>query len=405
MRQLLCVGIFASPLPGVFTHSRLSIGLSAHVGEAGKYFYYVTLDEMMPSTNRLNRFLLAHDKKDVTSYTTTPLSWYEDKVGMNFWQILSSDGTGARLRRFSKGLSMFAALHPVVAMFPFAEALAQGNSASRPLIVDIGGGRGLALLQLKEGCPELKGEFFLQDRAVVLDDISEKELPGVTKMAHDFFTEQPVHNAQVYYIRRVMHDWQDEDAARIMKNCVPAMASDSRLLISDFCLPDPVGLQDAGAIWMDLMMLTIGGKERTARDWEVLAELSGLKLVKIWQEPEKFGPLCVVEYVLKDEEVLTTGNSTEGDEVKANGVALFDGSKSEVALAENVRSPTDGANGEAGKLTERKGVDTEAKGCSQDEELSKTESHHPMELLTGDMNNAGIEEGMPVVDHGTEMMA
>ena len=432
MRQLLCVGIFSAPQPGTFSHNRLSIGLSDHIGMTGKYFYEVAMDEMMPSINRLNRYIEQYGAKDVTGYTTTPHSWYDGRVGKNFWEVLSSDESGARLQRFSRGLSLFAAMHPVVGMFPFSELLAHGNSADRPLCVDIGGGRGAAMLELKNACPELTGEVILQDRAAVLDDIPEKELPGITKMAHDFFTEQPVKNSQVYYIRRVMHDWQDADAAKILQRIVPAMAEDTRVLISDMCMPDPVGLQDAGAIWMDLMMLTIGGKERTHKDWEILAEMSGLKLVKIWQELEKYGPLCVVEYTLPYEEepktngdvpVVSEGAKTKGD---GNGVAtLTEGTEEELALAANVQSEPpvtseqEIADSEpAVKSEELTGVDAEAKAYGQPqfdtEDLAQQHSssqidHHAptLEVLTGDMHNVGISEGMPLATHahGQETMA
>jgi hypothetical protein len=439
MRQLLCVGIFSSPQPGIFSHNRLSIGLSNHIGMTGKYFYEVAMDEMMPSINRLNRFIQQYGAKDVTGYTTTPHSWYDGQVGKNFWEVLGSDESGARLQRFSRGLSLFAAMHPVVAMFPFSELLAQGNSTDRPLCVDIGGGRGLAMLELIRGCPELKGEVILQDRPAVLDDIPEKDIPGVTKMAHNFFTEQPVKNSQIYYIRRVMHDWQDADAAKILTSIVPAMAKDSRVLISDMCIPDPVGLQDAGAVWLDLMMLTIGGKERTYKDWEKLAEMSGLKLVKIWQEPQKYGPLCVVEYVLPDEEKpMTNGHAgvavpeeakTSGD---SNGIVKhLEGTESELALAENVQS----APSESGEQTttgmtaepparpeELTGIEAEAKAYGQTKtegeiqtkkedvarqnSNSKAEEHQVfMDSLTGDMHKAEFSEGMSVVTHGQETMA
>jgi hypothetical protein len=439
MRQLLCVGIFSSPQPGIFTHNRLSIGLSNHVGMTGKYFYEVAMDEMMPSIHRLNRFIQQYGAKDVTGYTTTPHSWYDGQVGKNFWEVLGSDESGARLQRFSKGLSLFAAMHPVVAMFPFSELLAQGNSADRPLCVDIGGGRGLAMLELIRGCPELKGEVVLQDRPAVLDDIPEKDIPGLTKMAHNFFTEQPVKNSQIYYIRRVMHDWQDADAAKILTSIVPAMAKDSRVLISDMCIPDPVGLQDAGAVWLDLMMLTIGGKERTCKDWEKLAEMSGLKLVKVWQEPEKYGPLCVVEYMLPGgEELIAYGDAGVAipEEVKTNGasngvVKKLEGTESELALAENVQSasPTTGEHTTTSvtaeppaKSEELIGIEAEAKAYGQVETKTKTETekwdlaqqhlnsqaeeHQAlMESLTRDMHKAGFSEDMPVVSHGQETMA
>ena len=360
----------------------------------GKYFYEVAMDEMVPSIISFNRFIQAHGRHDITSYTTTPHSWHDGKVGSNFWEVLSSDPSGARLQRFSKGLSLFAAMHPVMGIYPFANVLAPGNSAARPLCVDIGGGRGLAMLELRSACPDLKGEIVLQDRAAVLDDIPASELPDITKMVHDFFTEQPVKDAQVYYIRRVMHDWQDADAALILKSIVPAMGKDSRVLVSDMCMPDPVELRDAGAVWMDLMMLTIGGKERTGRDWKVLAELSGLELKKVWMQPEKFGPLCVVEFMLPEAGTV---------EKTTNGIsAHFNGTKSEVALAENVSTSTDvkphtKAAEEPEELT---GVAAEAKAYGEQEPAAE-----PVEVLSGDMHKVGLQEGMPVVSsHATETM-
>lgn len=270
---------------------------------------------MAPAMYRLNHYLERFGNHSLLeTYTETPHSWYYDMLGKNFWEVLNSSHD--RLENFISGLGLFDALHPVVAMFPFEEALQVGNSPDRPLMVDIGGGRGLALMEIRKGCPSLQGELVLQDRPCVLDDICAEDLPGVTKMAHDFFEVQPVRNAQVYYIRRVMHDWQDKDAARIMKAVVPAMAKDSRIIVSDMAIPEPVTARDAGAIWLDLMMMSIGGKERTVRDWERLAEMSGLKLMRVWQEPDRFGPLCVVEYMLPgadQDQYLSTASAVSQD--------------------------------------------------------------------------------------------
>ncbi len=248
---------------------------------------------------RLNHYLDTYKtEKLLNTYTDTPHSWYYNLAGKNFWEVLTS--TPGRMENFIRGLSLFEAFYPVVAIFPFAKILRQGNSPDRPLMVDVGGGKGLALLDMRKGCPDLKGELVLQDLPFVTDHISSDDLPGVTKMSHDFFQEQPVKNAQLYYIRRVLHDWQDDDAVRVLQTIKPAMGKDSRIIVSEMAMPEPPTPRDAGAVWMDLMMLSIGGKERTVRDWEKLAELSGLKCVKVWQEPEKFGPLCAVEYMLPD---------------------------------------------------------------------------------------------------------
>jgi hypothetical protein len=244
-------------------------------------------------------------------YLHTPHAWYNNMLGKTFWDILSTDKD--RLDMFNACLESYSDMHPVVAMFPFTETLTNGFSSSRPLLVDIGGGYGQAIKAFQRDCPGLAGEFVLQDRPDVIASISDDELPGVTRMAHDFFEPQPIRNAQVYYIRRVMHDWGDEEAAKILKQIKPAMAPDSRVLIADMCLPEQPTMQDAGAVWLDLMMIGLGGKERTKEDWRKLAELSRLRLVKIWQDPQNYGPLCVVEYMLTSEESM--------HEPKANGVA------------------------------------------------------------------------------------
>jgi hypothetical protein len=255
------------------------------------------MDEMLPPMTALNRHIAQHGSHSLlNTYTQTPHSCYYGMAGKNFWEVLTS--SPERIKQFSDGLALYAANYPVVAIFPFEESLLPGNSPDRVLAIDVGGGQGLAMLELRNGCPRLQGGLVLQDLEYVLKDIKPEALPGVSVMAHDFFTEQPVKNAQVYYIRRVMHDWQDEDCARILKAIKPAMGSDSRILISDMALPEPSTPADAHAMWMDMMMMEIGGKERTRRDWQTLADMAGLKLMKVWQEPEKTGPLCVVEYML-----------------------------------------------------------------------------------------------------------
>ena len=263
-------------------------------------------DEMLPPMLGFHKYLELFDNQESISYVHNPHAFHNNMIGRSFWQILDSDPK--RVQTFNSCVQSWSDLHPVVDIFPFSEALKHGNDASRPLLVDIGGGLGQAIQQFRAGCPELKGHVVLQDRPEVISSIKEDELPGVTKMAHDFFTEQPVKNAQVYYIRRVMHDWLDPEAANILKQIIPSMGPDSRILVADMVIPAHPKMEDAHAVWLDLMMMTIHGKERTHSDWTRLAELSGLKLVKLWQEPENYGPLCVVEYMLPETSRVPHGN-------------------------------------------------------------------------------------------------
>lgn len=272
---------------------------------------------MLPAATRLYLYLREFGKKDVLTYTDTPHSWNDGKLGKTFWEVLNSDPK--RVQAFARGLSLFDAIHPITSIYPFEEKHSAGNSPNRTLAVDIGGGRGLAMLGLRKGCPTLQGKLVLQDRKEVLDAITADDLPGVEKMEHDFFTPQPVKGAQIYYIRRVFHDWLDDEARKILSSIVPAMAPDSRILISDMAVPEPVTARDSHAVWLDIMMMTIGGKERTKSDWEKLVSSAGLKLVKLWQRPET-APLVVVECALPDAPTETENGTTTVNGL-ANGVA------------------------------------------------------------------------------------
>jgi hypothetical protein len=104
-------------------------------------------------------------------------------------------------------------------------------------------------------------------------------------------------DAHIYYLRRIMHNWQDAECQKILQNIADAMAPDSRLLIAEMVVPkQPEGI-DKTVYWMDLCMLIIGGKERSEKEFSALLSSAGLKLVKIWRS--KAGSQTVIECRLK----------------------------------------------------------------------------------------------------------
>ncbi|KAJ5650816.1 uncharacterized protein N7484_004539 [Penicillium longicatenatum] len=155
--------------------------------------------------------------------------------------------------------------------------------SERPFLVDVGGGHGHQCVQLGKTYPNLLGHLVLQDLPEAVDRLSPIE--GVRVEAHDFFQKQPITaytlvDAKFYYLRRIMHDWPDKEAASILQNIGSVMASDARILIDDVVLPD------TGAHWQatmaDLsMMFAFGGKERSKKQWDSLAECAGLRVEQI----------------------------------------------------------------------------------------------------------------------------
>ena len=149
------------------------------------------------------------------------------------------------------------------------------------MFVDIAGGRGHEVSQLRLNFPEAPGRFVLEDLPAVISDIKELD-SRVERIPYDFFAEQPVKNANVYFLANIFHNWADKDCARILVNIVAAMRPGySRLLISDHILPEQnCPLHSFGR---DIGMMSLhGGVERSEKQWKALLEPAGLQVVKFY---------------------------------------------------------------------------------------------------------------------------
>ena len=86
----------------------------------------------------------------------------------------------------------------------------------------------------------------------------------------------------MYYIRRCLHDYGDEDCIEMLRHIADAMASDSRLLIVEQVMNNPPSPMSAAA---DLIMATIGGKERTLDNFERIVAEAGLQIQGVFGNP------------------------------------------------------------------------------------------------------------------------
>ncbi|PMD66568.1 o-methyltransferas-like protein [Hyaloscypha bicolor E] len=297
MRILTSTGILKALGNNVFAHTPLSL---AYLDTPEVEFWDLCVDEIAPVAYKMPEYMATHESDSIFNPKQSPFSWGNDAEGTTFYEFLLSHPD--RLKRFNVAMTTQEAALPVLGMFPFTSLLETDADPSRAFIVDVAGGRGQSLLQIKKeietaGGEMAKGRVILQDRKPVLDAIPDEQLPGVEKMVIDFFTPQPVKNAQIYYLRRIMHNWQDNEARKILKNIADAMAPDSRLLIGEMVVPDKPEGVDKTVYWMDLCMLIIGGKERSEKEFWELLDSAGLNLVKIWRG--KLGSQTVIECRLK----------------------------------------------------------------------------------------------------------
>ncbi|KAF2972868.1 hypothetical protein GQX73_g810 [Xylaria multiplex] len=143
------------------------------------------------------------------------------------------------------------------------------DSKQSTVLVDIGGGRGKRLLELKDAFPQLGADdLVLQEYNSEIGEVS-----GVTQMSWNFKDEgqeQPVKGALIYFLSCILHNLSDVEVVKLLKKVRGAMSSRSRILIQE---PEKT---TANATVHGAMIVLYGGRERTSVEWQNLAAKAGL---------------------------------------------------------------------------------------------------------------------------------
>jgi hypothetical protein len=143
-------------------------------------------------------------------------------------------------------------------------------------IVDVGGGTGAALKQIFARYPTPRGIVF--DRPEVVAEIPAEEcFDGRIAVAGGSFFDQVPPGADLYLLMGVLHNWSDEDCARVLKVVRAAMPADAKVLIVEHMLePDPAhGNPVMYLLDMQMMAMFEDARERTESEFGELLVASG----------------------------------------------------------------------------------------------------------------------------------
>jgi len=148
-------------------------------------------------------------------------------------------------------------------------------------VADIGGGNGSALAAILERHPGMQGILF--DLPAVAERarrfITDAGLSGRCLIeGGDFFSSVPA-GADAYVMRHIIHDWEDSDAITILRNCREAVNAGGRILVVEMVIPP--GNEPGFGKWLDLMMMLVGGRERTEEEYRLLFSAAGLTLHRV----------------------------------------------------------------------------------------------------------------------------
>jgi SAM-dependent methyltransferase len=208
--------------------------------------------------------------RDLDHSVRTGQPAFDRAYGTDFWAHLSRDPELSALFNASMGEGTQ----------DTANAIAKHYDFSRfGTVVDVGGGNGTLLASILDAEPAVRGIVFDNEQGVA-------EAPAALRAAEvaerceiragDFFAEVPA-GGDLYLLKNILHDWDDEHAARILANCRRAMAQDGRVLLVESVLParvDPAGPPDA--YLMDInMLVNFGGRERTEAEFHALLTAAG----------------------------------------------------------------------------------------------------------------------------------
>ncbi|XP_014554677.1 hypothetical protein COCVIDRAFT_104258 [Bipolaris victoriae FI3] len=202
-----------------------------------------------------------------------------------------------RVANMTLAMSSMENMYPLAGVYDYSwVAAARDADPARTLIVDVGGAKGHTLEAICKETPGLPIErCVLQDLPEVIDVakrmVGASSSPSPKMVAIDFFNEQPVKGALIYIIRRCLHDFSDEECVEILTHLSGAMACDSRLLVGETVLSNPPSRPTA---MVDLLLSTIGGKERTIEGFNKVAERAGLSLSGVHKA--SFGDFSIIEY-------------------------------------------------------------------------------------------------------------
>lgn len=149
------------------------------------------IDEYSPAMLRAHEFLQQQGWQHRIGLRSNPYTLVHGCDGQTMFEHISQ--SPARATRLNDAMMAEDSLLAEIGLYPFVATLGPLAQPDGVTVVDVGGGRGHILRQLKENMPELPGRYILQDRAsVIADNGPEMQAHGIEPMAHDFFQPQPV---------------------------------------------------------------------------------------------------------------------------------------------------------------------------------------------------------------------
>lgn len=205
----------------------------------------------------------------------------QEALGMLPWDYYGKHPQDGE--QFSRAMADISgiAIEPVLSNYDFSGA---------KTVVDVGGAHGALLLAVLRKIPAAKGILFDLPHvtATAKTAVANAGMANrVEIIAGDFFNQVPP-GGDVYLLKHILHDWDDDHAVNILKSVRSAMQPQSKLLIVEIAMRDDA--EPSPAHLMDLNMLVmVSGRERTPEQYGELLVKAGLTMARFIPTPSPMG--------------------------------------------------------------------------------------------------------------------
>jgi len=263
LRHLVSKGVFEEPAPGRFA-----------LNEAAR----ALLDDSIHLALDLDSFggRMAHAWGTLLSAVRTGKPAYHEVYGLTFWDDLDAHPEIAA--------EFDALMGPAGHGVPDSHVLLDpADWSSIRTVVDVGGGTGALLAEVLRAHPEVTGTLVDLPRTVARSaELFEAAgvTDRVTTSGQSFFDPLPA-GRDLYLLQKVLDDWPDPEAKSILWRCAEAAGPSGRVVVLGGVTPEQKASPEL------LMLVLVGGKNRTLGELRALAREAGLEVRASGHTPSK----------------------------------------------------------------------------------------------------------------------
>jgi acetylserotonin O-methyltransferase len=165
-------------------------------------------------------------------------------------------------------------------------------------LVDLGGATGHLAIAACQAWPDLKATVYdLAPICIVAQEhIGQSSVQDrVQTQTGDFFTD-PLPQADLYALSRILHDWKEEKIRFLLKKCFENLPRQGGLLVCEKLLNEEKDGPVSAALQSLNMLVITEGRERTASEYKALLQDAGFGLI----ESRKTGKYLDAVLAIKD---------------------------------------------------------------------------------------------------------